>query len=276
MAEGNVEPKKQPVTDNGAYICPMCTEEIQEATDCMDGQEALLCKGECGCWLHRWCANVPKYRFQQLAQTAESFVCPTCTSEHQGRVICVLQRSVSDLAAEIRSLKATVVTLQRIVDVGSGGPLKQPAAAWSGTQGAKDAGSEGKAAKSRDPKSTRMRHPVKGARRVWGTKKTATTAVVKATIQQLSTVGEGVLVKRKYQTAGEDLKRITRWWFVVRGEEKTLQTLQEEWSQIAAQTAWKLEPLYSYGAPDNPPTVNQQLPNQAQHSCKTACAPPIS
>ena len=84
MAEGNVEPKKQPVTDNGAYICPMCTEEIQEATDCMDGQEALLCEGECGCWLHRWCANVPKYRFQQLAQTAENFVCPTCTSEHQG------------------------------------------------------------------------------------------------------------------------------------------------------------------------------------------------
>jgi len=76
--------------------------------------------------------------------------------------------------------------------------------------------------------------------------KTATSAAVKATLQRLTTIGDGVLVKRKYKTAGDTSKRVIRWWFVVRDEEANLQRLQEEWPQISAQTAWKLEPLYSY------------------------------
>jgi len=71
--------------------------------------------------------------------------------------------------------------------------------------------------------------------------KTATPAAVKATLQRLTTIGDGMLVKRKYKTAGDTSKRVIRWWFVVRDEEANLQRLQEEWPQISAQTAWKLE-----------------------------------
>ena len=100
--------------------------------------------------------------------------------------------------------------------------------------------------------------------------KTATAIAVKTTIMQLTTVGEGVLVKRKYKTAGDESKRIVRWWFVVRGEEETLQILQKEWSQISAQTTWKLEPLYSYGesvsVSHSSLTNHQQFPVQTPHS----------
>ena len=60
-----------------------------------------------------------------------------------------------------------------------------------------------------EPRSTRKRIPVKGARRIWGTVKTATAIAVKITIKQLTTVGEGVLVKRKYKTAGDESKRMS-------------------------------------------------------------------
>ena len=79
-----------------------------------------------------------------------------------------------------------------------------------------------------------------------------------------------MLVKRKYKTAGDESKCIVRWWFVVRGEEETLQILQKQWSQIGAQTAWKLEPLYSYSesvsVSHSSSTDHQQFPIQTPHS----------
>ena len=50
---------------------------------------------------------------------------------------------------------------------------------------------------ARNTHSTSERVQVKGARCVWGTVKVTTSAVVKTTIQRLSTVGESVSVKRK-------------------------------------------------------------------------------
>ena len=143
------------------------------------------------------------------------------------------------------------------------------------TQGA---GSEEIATTSNEPRSTRKRIPVKGARRVWDTVKTATAIAVKTTIKQLTTVGEGVLVKRKYKTAGDESKCIVRWWFVVSGEEETLQLLQKEWSQIGAQRVWKLEPLYSYGesvsVSHSSLTDHQQFPIQTPHyTAQLQCNP---
>ena len=56
----------------------------------------------------------------------------------------------------------------------------------------------------------------------------------------------------------------------MRGEEETLQRLQNEWPQIAVQTAWNLEPLFCYCTPNDVPcsvpTPPQQAPNSALHS----------
>ena len=83
----------------------------------------------------------------------------------------------------------------------------------------------GEATRSGEPRSTQhyKRIQINGARRIWGTVKTATPAAVKATLQRLTTIGDGMLVKRKYKTAGDTSKRVIRWWFVVRDEEANLQ-----------------------------------------------------
>ncbi len=56
----------------------------------------------------------------------------------------------------------------------------------------------------------------------------------------------------------------------MRGEEEIPERLQSEWPQIAAQTAWKLEPLYSYCTPNDVPLSvpppSQQSPIPALHS----------
>ena len=124
----------------------------------------------------------------------------------------------------------------------------------------------GEPTRSGEPRSTQYykRIQINGAHRIWGTVKTASPAAVKATLQRLTTIGDGVLVKRKYKTAGDTSKRVIRWWFVVRDEEANLKRLQEEWPQISAQTSWKLEPLYSY---DTSTAVTcQQPPSTILHS----------
>ena len=54
-----------------------------------------------------------------------------------------------------------------------------------------------------------------------------------------------------------------KWWFVIRGEESVLQELEGEWSTVAMQTAWKLEPVYVYEenpTPGNSQTVGDDRP----------------
>ena len=53
-------------------------------------------------------------------------------------------------------------------------------------------------------------------------------------------------IKRKFKTSPKDKKRVTRWWFVVRGDETTLDKLDKSWQQLKLQTNWKLEPVLRY------------------------------
>ena len=40
--------------------------------------------------------------------------------------------------------------------------------------------------------------------------------------------------------------KLTRWWFVIRGDEEAMSQLEEKWNAVAMQVGWKLEPLYSF------------------------------
>ena len=60
------------------------------------------------------------------------------------------------------------------------------------------------------------------------------------------TPSNNLVIKRKFKTAHNDHKRVTKWWFVIRGKEEVLEKLHREWNPIAVQTAWKLEPVLSY------------------------------
>ena len=124
----------------------------------------------------------------------------------------------------------------------------------------------GEPTRSGEPRSTQYykRIQINGARRIWCTVKTSCSKGHPPAAPALQLGMVYMLVKRKNKTAGDTSKRVIRWWFVVRDEEANLQRLQEEWPQISAQTAWKLEPLYSY---DTSTAVTcQQPPSRIPHS----------
>jgi len=120
--------------------------------------------------------------------------------------------------------------------------------------------------RNQPPKETKHVHRtrVNGARKVWGTVRGTTKTAVENTLHTLTKIPKNSLViKRKYRTAQDNSNRVTRWWFVLRGEEEILAQLQEEWPVVALQTAWKLQPLFHNSA------TTVMASNQLQPS--TAC-----
>ena len=57
----------------------------------------------------------------------------------------------------------------------------------------------------------------------------------------MTSVVEKIEVRRKYKKRSDG--RIHR-WFLVRGSEPDLQTLEQEWDKVHSQTEWKLEHCY--------------------------------
>ena len=85
-----------------------------------------------------------------------------------------------------------------------------------------------------------QRTRVDGVRRVWGTLRITTVAVVKSTLKKLSpAASNSIVVKRKVREYGDSNK--TRWWFILRGDENTLKMLEGDWERIQMLTNWKLE-----------------------------------
>ena len=63
-----------------------------------------------------------------------------------------------------------------------------------------------------------------------------------------------VTVKWKYKTLNGTGRVVTKWWFILRGEE-VLQALENKWNIIAVQTAWRTEPVF-YGSTASNTTSN--------------------
>ena len=108
----------------------------------------------------------------------------------------------------------------------------------------------------------RSKVEVKGKRKVWGTLKTTTVAAVKNAIKVISKV-EGLEIKRRYSLKKAQQARIGReaastqvskWWFVISGEESILDQLVRNWDSVKLQTNWSLEPIFSYGNPTDQAT----------------------
>ena len=91
---------------------------------------------------------------------------------------------------------------------------------------------------------------------------TTTLAVEKAfkTVTSVST--KSLVVKRKFKTAHNDKDRVTKWWFVIRGEESVLEQLQKEWPTVGIQTSWRLEPVLSYD--DDPAAEQLRIVDQSE------------
>ena len=94
-----------------------------------------------------------------------------------------------------------------------------------------------------------MRKSVKavGARKIWGTLKTTTSAAVKNALSSLTKVScSDLQIKRKYKSSRRNPDTVAK--VVVRDPWRREQTarVRGEWRAIAIQTAWKLEPVYYY------------------------------
>ena len=285
------------VTD--CQTCPMCALVIVETTDDMEGQEALLCEGSCNHWYHRWCAGVTKARYEALSSSEDPFFCPSCSATRQQKSIVALQASLRSLSDEVRELKALVVTLQKkerptselcpgaqtvgaasaqwSTAVGRKGPKKfgkgmgskqsTPAGASSSpspnTTPQSNSTSQPSLSSNPRPRSshgqTRVR--VTGARKIWGTMKSTTAAAVADALKALAKSPQNALsVKRKYKI---NAKRVTHWWFVIRGEESLLEQLQSNWHLVNVQTAWKLEPVFKHQTEDSPQPADTLLKESA-------------
>ena len=92
-----------------------------------------------------------------------------------------------------------------------------------------------------------------GARKVWGTHKSATTGEVKGAISILANIpANDLTVKRKFKVvSGNRPRRAAKWWFVLRSDENVLKKCEETWSTIALPRGWKLEPLFCYAEADS-------------------------
>ena len=93
----------------------------------------------------------------------------------------------------------------------------------------------------------KKRVAIQGARKVWGTLRSARAAVVANAIERLSSTKfdpKSLRVKRKFKTTQDG--SVKKWWFVIWGDVSAIHMLDQEWANIASQMGWKLEQVYCY------------------------------
>ena len=239
-------------------MCSLCCRAIVEGKD-----EALLCEGEQSCnrWMHRYCTGVSVEHYKSLDQSPLPFNCSLCVQRKQAAQIDELKSTIAVLTAEVAELREAMAKQQQPLAVRPN--ANDNVSKWSDVVARRarkgqahlqdgpaprcknrtrngdkqDAGATG-AGGSRILAS---RIAVPGVKRVWGTKKDASTTVVLQTIRQLTKIDpeKKLSVKRKFKEG--DSGRRDRWWFLVRGSEAVLEELECLWSNVSLQVDWKLE-----------------------------------
>ena len=97
--------------------CGVCQSPVVDGKD-----EALLCEGKCGYWLHRGCASVSPNLYRDLSNSEDPFVCLTCTNIQLKQEINQLRSEISSLnkvrdqvgvlVNEVTELRQALVSLQ--------------------------------------------------------------------------------------------------------------------------------------------------------------------
>ena len=83
--------------------CPICEEQIVDATQLKPGQESIFCDGPCKSWLHRRCAGLTKKAFQSIS-LPDKFYCPMCRLSNNESELEKLRVRVADLEAKLSAL----------------------------------------------------------------------------------------------------------------------------------------------------------------------------
>ena len=241
--------------------CGVCQSPVIDGKD-----EALLCEGKCGYWLHRGCASVSPSLYRDLLNSEDPFVCLTCTNMQLKQEInslrseiCSLSKvrdQVGALTNEVMALRQALVSLQTT-------PSRQlqHSSKWSNNNGrtyanvtarstiAKSATTTATTTapapiaerKEQRPinrnKSAWPKVKVDGARRIWGTVPTCSTRAITTTISKLVGTELQLQIRRKTRVLANNK---TVWWFIVKGSENDLTILEQEWDKVQNQTLWTL------------------------------------
>ena len=277
----------------GRVPCGVCQSPIVDGKD-----EALLCEGECGYWLHRGCASVPPSLYKELSTSPDPFTCLSCSNIQLKREIQLLRAELSNMTTvrdKLAALETEVATLREMMSSSCQPPPSVPHSKRSYARAArtrtatrpatsptrtavlsKSSATQQQQRVADSPQSIpsrKERVPVEGVRRVWGTMKATTTTAVASTLQKLTCVGSQLLVRKKtnFET--------NRWWFLLKGPEPTLCKLADEWDKVSLQTNWKLEPCtkpaVSQSSSDTSASisVSPTLPNLKEVTTSTNPAP---
>ena len=242
--------------------CDVCCSPI------IDGkEEALMCEGSCQKWFHRYCAGVSASCYRILSSSSTPFVCWMCSQKLHSTVVGQLQAEISALREEVLELrnstapsKWTTVVSRRTHAANVSQPSPQERNLPPSSTKPSCSATQHNASQRTRSSHRRNAVRVEGKRKVWGTWPT-TTSAVKSSIGAVTSV-ENLMVKRKYKTFsrtdGGNPVRKTKWWFVISGNEESLQQLQEKWSAVKSQTGWTLEPVFIYDEAHQPPQTMQQ------------------
>ena len=249
--------------------CGLCCEPVKDEED-----DGLYCEGTCAQWFHRYCAGVTVPQFKRLSNSSSPFLCYACFQEEHRAKVSSLEEKVAALTAELIEVKTTLESSRREAashswtDVVKRGRRGHSHGAKSNGMSSRSVSATAQRAaagmqQARAPESTSARPTdssvstqpqrirVEGVRRIWGTLKSATTAAVSATLKKLWPACSSITLRRKVRVYEDSNK--TRWWFILRGDESILQTMEKDWDRVQMQTNWKLEHCTAPSNPENSP-----------------------
>ena len=173
--------------------CGVCQGPVTDGKD-----EALLCEGQCGQWLHRGCASIPPSRYLELSTSSEPFICLSCSNLLLKQQIANLMgelKGAQELRNKVSILEAEVSALRTVVDklppsirsttarrqrpaTGSyaAAAAVRPSQNRNSTQPSLDRPASNPPPQPNQTGESRPKVKVDGARRVWGTMKTCSPA----------------------------------------------------------------------------------------------------
>ena len=113
-------------------------------------------------------------------------------------------------------------------------------------------------------RSSRPKIRVEGKRKVWGTLKATTASAISSTIKLITKI-EGLNVKRKFTKGSRSPQAngpndVSKWWFIISGDESLLDRLSKEWAAVKLQTNWSIEPVFAYDSNSLPLHNSHAMP----------------
>ena len=127
QSNGDADKVVQVQDQSNFKVCPICLEPIVEASDQVEGHDAIFCEGDgCQAWYHRWCAGITKQRYALLSVSDAPFYCPCCVMEQQNNAIIALQETVKSLTTQLSELQAKCAEQSPCTAEQPSDPTEQP------------------------------------------------------------------------------------------------------------------------------------------------------